>query len=209
MIAKAMYTAMFYALALVSVLLAMRVVSSPRLLRAAIALMVVLVASAGFYVLLGYEFLAGVQVLVYVGGVAIFIVFAIMLTSTMDLLEDAPPLHRKVLGMIVSVVFFGVTTAALLWTKFPVGVAGTPPKHDAHALGLKLLDYGAKGFVIPFELISLLLLAAVIGGIVLGRKVPPPGQPFTSGGDRSDEVRVVLPQQQLHDDELTAGKGGR
>lgn len=209
MISKAMFTLLFYVLAGVSVLLALRVVQSERLLRAAIALMVVLVASAGFYVMLGYEFLAGVQVLVYVGGVAIFIVFAIMLTSSTDLLEDSPPVHRKVLGVIASVAFFGLTTLALVWTQFPVASQGTPPKHDAHALGIKLLDYGAQGFVIPFELISLLLLAAVIGGIVLGRKVPPPGQPFTSGGDLPDEVNVILPKQQLRDEELTSGKGER
>ena len=106
MITQAAYTVMFYILAIVSLLMAIHVVKSRRLLRAALSLMAVLVASAGFYIMLGYEFLAGVQVLVYVGGIVVLIVFAIMLTSRVDLLETSPPLHRKYLGLFASLAFF-------------------------------------------------------------------------------------------------------
>ncbi len=207
MITKAVYTTIFYILSVVSVLFALQVVHSKKLLHAAIALMAVLVASAGFYIMLGYEFLAGVQVLVYVGGIAIFIVFAIMLTSSADLQEDKPPLHRKVLGTTISAIFFCVTSASLLFSKFPLAKGGVPPVNDADALGRKLLDYGSQGFVLPFEIVSLLLLAAVIGGIVIGRKIPPPAQPFTTGGDEADEATAVAPKKQLRDEQLLQKEG--
>lgn len=207
MITEAVYTLMFYLLTAVSVFLALRVVLSKSLLRAAIALMVVLVAGAGFYAMLGYEFLAGVQILVYVGGIAIFIIFAIMLTATKALEEDQPPTHRKILGGFASLTFFGLTTAAFLFSKFPVAKSVTVQESGADALGQRLLSYGANGYVIPFELISLLLLAAVIGGIVVGRKVPPPGQPFTSGGDLPGEVDVIIPKKQLLDQDLPTAEG--
>ncbi len=207
MISQAAYTAFFYALAILSVVMAFHVVRAKRLLRAALALMLVLVASAGLYVMLGYEFLAGVQVLVYVGGIVVLIIFAIMLTSKADLLEDAPPLHRKFLGMFASLGFFLTTIAALSFSKFPLLKSGKMPQNDVAAFGEKLLSYGKDGFVLPFEVISLLLLAALIGGIVIARKTPPPNQPFTSGGDEPGEVPESLAHKQLRDEELSSVGG--
>jgi hypothetical protein len=59
-----------------------------------------------------------------------------------------------------------------------------------------LLDNGAGGYVLPFETVSVLLLVAAIGGIVVARKTPPPDQPFTSGGDRTGEADVRMPNTQ-------------
>jgi len=209
MITQAAYTVMFYILAIVSLLMAIHVVKSRRLLRAALSLMAVLVASAGFYIMLGYEFLAGVQVLVYVGGIVVLIVFAIMLTSRVDLLETTPPLHRKYLGLFASLAFFAMTTTALLFSEFPLLKAGKVPTNDVAAFGRKLLSYGADGYVLPFEIISLLLLSALIGGIVISRKTPPPKQPFTSGGDEAGEVLTILPKRQLKDEELSSMEGDK
>ncbi len=117
-----------------AILAALAVVNARRLLRAAIYLMGVLLASAGLYVMLGAEFLAGVQVLVYVGGIVVLIVFAIMLTRSADLLEDNPSLVRKLLGAVASIGFLLVTVAALWMLRVPAAArrAGTGRRAQGH-----------------------------------------------------------------------------
>jgi NADH:ubiquinone oxidoreductase subunit 6 (subunit J) len=88
-ISDAVYTILFYVIASMALALAIAVTTSRRLLRAAVYLMGVLLMSAGLYVMLGAEFLAGVQILVYVGGIVVLIVFAVMLTRSAELQMDA------------------------------------------------------------------------------------------------------------------------
>lgn len=196
---QAAYTVLFYLLAASSVLLAIAVANAPRLLRAAVYLMGVLMVSAGLYVMLGAEFLAGIQVLVYVGGIVVLIVFAIMLTRSSELQIDDPPPRRKFLAALASLAFLLLTCSALWSTPFPAlraEDASGKRLDDAKEIGMKLLDQGSNGYVLPFEIISLLLLTAVIGGIVVARKTPPRNQPFTSGGDRPGEADFQLPRSQ-------------
>lgn len=192
----AVWTVLFYVLGAAAILLALAVVNARKLLRAAIYLMGVLLMSAGLYVLLDADFLAGVQVLVYVGGILVLIVFAVMLTRSADLLEDNPSLRRKVLGAVASIGLLVLMAAVFLTTPLKPLAEGTPPKDDALVIGRQLLDQGPGGYVLPFEIVSVLLLVAVIGGIVVARKTPPPEQPFTSGGDRAGEADLVLPRSQ-------------
>jgi NADH-quinone oxidoreductase subunit J len=187
---------LFYLLGAAAIGLALAVVNSRRLLRAAIYLMAVLLASAGLYVMLRAYFLAGIQVLVYVGGIVVLIVFAVMLTRSADLLADKPSRLRQALGGVASIGFLVLTAAVFLTSAFPVGVGGPAPPSDTVAIGRRLLDAGPGGFVLPFEIVSLLLLAAVLGGIVVSRKTPPPDQPFTTGGDLPGEADTTRPLQQ-------------
>lgn len=192
---QAAYTVLFYLLATVAILLALAVVNARKLLRAAIGLMGVLFTSAGLYVMLQAYFLAGIQVLVYVGGIVVLIVFAVMLTRSADLLEEKPVLKRQALAALVSLSFLGVT-AGVFYLQFGHAGTLTPAVPDVQAIGHGLLDQGPAGYVLPFEIISLLLLAAVLGGMVVARKTPPPAQPFTSGGDLPGEAPVTLPRSQ-------------
>jgi NADH-quinone oxidoreductase subunit J len=173
MLSQAVTHLMFYAFAALAVCFAIAVVSSRRILRAAVCLMSVLAISAGFYVLLGAYFLAGVQILVYVGGIVVVLVFAIMLTSSAELLDDKPSLVRKVAGLLAAGSFFVITVWMFYLTDFPARRAGILTGGDTAELGRRLLNYGPQGYVLPFEIISLLLLSAAIGGIVLARKVNP------------------------------------
>jgi len=198
-------TILFYVLGAVAVLLALALVNARRLLRAAIYLMGVLAASAGLYILLGAEFLAGIQVLVYVGGIVVLIVFAVMLTRSADLLVDKPTLGRMVLGGATSIAFLILSATTLWFSDFGVIHDGAAPKDNTLAIGKQLLDTGAGGYVLPFEIISLLLLGAIIAGIVIARKVPPRNQPLTSGGDLPGEVTARLPRSQKD----KAVEGGR
>ncbi|MBF0277784.1 MAG: NADH-quinone oxidoreductase subunit J [SAR324 cluster bacterium] len=169
---EAIHSLVFYFLAGLSILTAIAVVGSQRILRAALALAGVLICNAGFYVLLDFEFLAGVQVLVYVGGIVILVVFAIMLTSSVELVENHPSSHRKWIGALAASFFFLVTSSAFLSSDFPVDRNALRSIADVKLLGRKLLDYGAEGYVLPFEIISLLLLSVMIGGIIVARKAP-------------------------------------
>ncbi|MEW6750343.1 MAG: NADH-quinone oxidoreductase subunit J [Candidatus Latescibacterota bacterium] len=204
MIAQAAVTVLFAVLGVLAIAGALAVVCARRLLRAAVCLMGVLGASAGLYLLLDAQFLAGIQVLVYVGGIVVLIVFAVMLTSPADLLEDHPPPRRQVTGIVAALAFLAVT-AGIFWSAdFGPLAVGAGPVEDAPAIGRQLLDFGAGGYVLPFEVISLLLLAALIGGIVVARKVPPRDQPLTSGGDQAGEAVVRRPRRQRQVEEEVA-----
>jgi NADH-quinone oxidoreductase subunit J len=205
---EAMGTVLFYFVGAVVVALALAVVMARRLLRAAIYLMGVLAMSAGLYLMLGAEFLAGIQVLVYVGGIVVLIVFAVMLTHSEQLQMDNPPALRKIVGGLAAAGFLVMTAGVFAATDFPALRPGLAVPDTTRAIGLSLLDFGKEGYVLPFEIISILLLAAAIGGIVIARKVPPPDQPFTSGGDAPGEADLVRPKSQ-HDEPGTHGAYGR
>jgi NADH-quinone oxidoreductase subunit J len=164
-------TALFYIFAASAIGLAVALVLTRRILRAAVWLMGVLFCSAAFYVLLNAEFLAGIQVLVYIGGIVVLLVFAIMLTSSFELLDDHPSGFRRLIALLAAGAFFIVTAAALLSTSFPVKPYHGEAISDVRKIGMSLLNYGEGGYVLPFEVISVLLLAALIGGIVVARKV--------------------------------------
>jgi NADH-quinone oxidoreductase subunit J len=204
MIAGAVSTVMFYGLSAAIIGLALAAVNARQLLRAALGLMGMLALSAGLYVMLRAEFLAGVQILVYVGGIVVLIVFAIMLTRSSELLEDHPLPLTRLLGAIASILFMLISSFALRATRFPVATSVGPAGDDIRAIGLALLDRGAAGYLLPFEVISLLLLVAVIGGTVVARKTPPRNQPFTTGGDRRGET---IPAPALTQDNTATGEG--
>ncbi len=163
---------LFYVFGALAVVLALMAVTSTRILRAAVYLMGVLILTAGFYMLLGAEFLAGVQVLVYVGGIVVLLVFAVMLTHSLELLDGTPKFERKLLSASAAILFLMVSVGSFL--SMPITLSSTPGAMAGATkeIGRKLLDNGAQGYVLPFELISALLLAALIGGIVIARKTP-------------------------------------
>ena len=170
MLASAIPTLVFYLLAAISLTLAWSVVTGRRILRAAVSLMGVLAASAGLYLLLDSPFLAGVQVLVYVGGIVVLLVFAVMLTRTTELLEDHPTRGRQIVGGAVATGFFLLSYNMMTADAFVGRTLSPLPKNDVAAIGRALLDKGENGYALPFEVVSLLLLAAMIGGIVIARK---------------------------------------
>lgn len=161
----------FYLLSLIIILLALFTVLTRHIFRSAIYLMGVLTFSAGLYLLLGAEFLAGTQVLVYVGGIVVLLVFAVMLTHSQELAEDRPTLLRRLSGFITATLFFittawGLSRSELIQKKLDISSEVVLTSD----IGKSFLSPGATGYLIPFELISLLLLAVLIAGIVLARK---------------------------------------
>ncbi len=171
-------TLIFYLLAGLACFFSLATVLARNILHAAVYLMALLTVTAGLYLVIGADFLAGVQLLVYVGGIVVLLVFAVMLTHTDDVAQERPTPLRLVFGILASVGFFAVTYLGLLNSPFSAARELPVPTHDgARSIGRSLLDVGAQGYVLPFEVISLLLLAALIAGIVIA-----------GAGKKSDEA---------------------
>ncbi len=147
------------------------VITTRNLVHGTLYLILSLFGVAGFFVLLSAPFLAVVQVLVYIGAIAILIVFAVMLTRSMTSLHEV--VNRQwVLSAIVAVLLFVMLTVTII---LPVwgqdgSLAGQPVSEVVATttdLGKALVD--GNQYVLPFEVASLLLTAAMIGAIVIAR----------------------------------------
>lgn len=157
----------FLVIALVMVVGAVRVVSSPNVVHAALMLVLTLGGSAALFLMLGAEFVAWAVVLVYIGAVIVLFLFGIMITRAptgrdpVNLDHDRKwPAALIALGTFVTIAWS--TTLAFEDTVIPEGVTRTSD------IGNVLFTR----YVIPFEAVSFVLLAALIGGIVLARKDP-------------------------------------
>jgi NADH-quinone oxidoreductase subunit J len=145
------------------------VVTNRNLFHAALALMVSFVGVAAMYVLLEAGFLAAAQLLIYVGAISVLILFAIMLTRRMMQTQETAYNSQWVWAAVTSFLVFGLLALVLLgtWT----GTAG-PPVVSAEVLRGSVAQMGywlvsPDHYVIPFEVASILLLAALIGSIVI------------------------------------------
>ncbi|MEP7293009.1 MAG: NADH-quinone oxidoreductase subunit J [Chloroflexota bacterium] len=150
---------------------ALGVVSSRNLIHGALYLIVSLFGGAGFFVLLSAPFIAVVQVLVYIGAIAILIIFAVMLTRSMTTMREL--FNRQWwLSAIAGVLLFVLLAVAVIMPVWGVnGSQGSAPVSDQVAttqdLGVALVS--GNEFVLPFEVASLLLTGAMIGAIVIAR----------------------------------------
>lgn len=161
----------FWILSVIMLVSALMVVSLKNIFHCAIYLIFCLFSVAGMFILLDAEFLAAAQVLIYVGAVAILMIFAIMLSSQLANRRIRQTSHNAFVVAVVSTVFavgsiglIAVTDSKLykLWE----GSRGDLPVENALTIGKYLMTQ----FMLPFEVVSVLLLAAMIGAIVLARK---------------------------------------
>lgn len=158
--------ALFVLLGLVAVGSALLVVTTRNMVHAALWLVVTLGAVAGVYLLLAAEFLAWVQVLIYVGAVVVLLLFALMLTKAPTGPQPDLDATRVVPAAIVAAL-----VGAVLVTTVVAGFSGAEIDLDETVVGSASVT-GATIFemwVLPFEVLSVLLLAALIGAIVLSR----------------------------------------
>jgi NADH-quinone oxidoreductase subunit J len=155
----------FYLFAFVIVASALAVVTLKNIFHCALFLILCLFSIAGIFVLLHAEFLAVVQVLLYVGAVAILMIFAIMLTSKLAGREIQMTNEQTFIGAFLSLILVFGLIMSLKNTMFRVS-AEELPSRSAFVIGRLLMT----DFVLPFELVSVLLLAALIGAIVIARR---------------------------------------
>lgn len=159
----------FVFLAAVIVIFSILTVTTKRILRAATYLLFVLFATAGIYFQLNYSFLGAVQLLIYAGGIIVLYVFSILLTSS-DAEQKEPLRNRKVIsGIIASVAGAGLCIYLLLTHCFVESrfVAG---EVDMHIIGRTMMGTQKYQYLLPFEAVSVLLLACIIGGVLIARK---------------------------------------
>ncbi len=155
----------FWILAIVGVVAALAVVLLRDVFRAALSLVLCFLTVAGIYVTLSADFLAAVQVLIYVGAISVLIILAIMLTREVQ--RGSLANRLRIPAFVVAILFFGAVVFAMVNT--PWQVVDIPPQEPTtSALAIKL--FGEGGFILPVEIASVLLLAAILGAIVLVRE---------------------------------------
>jgi NADH-quinone oxidoreductase subunit J len=160
---------MFFVFSFIIVVFSILTVTSRRILRAATFLLFVLVATSGLYFLINFKFLAAVQLTLYAGGIIVLIIFSILLTSHIS--QKFEPIGWKKSMFSAIAVIFGMvlTITTILQYGFKANDA-IVNEVDMEVIGNSLLNYGENGFVLPFEVISILLLAAMIAAIVIAKK---------------------------------------
>ena len=162
---------MFIILAVVILAAAVLSVTTKRIMRAATFLLVVLFGVAGIYFLLDYTFLGAAQISVYAGGITMIYIFAIQLVSkrTLQGLYERLKGSKVVSGIIAAVAGLALTLVVLLKNQF---VSAVIPNEEVtmDQVGNTLMGADKYQYVLPFEFISLFLLACIIGGIVISRK---------------------------------------
>lgn len=157
----------FYLLSTLILVAALSAVSSDRMLRTVIFLLFVLCGLAGVYFLMDYNFLAAVQLTVYAGGIVVLLIFSVMLVQHVDSRIEPVKRSRKILAALLCVT--GATTVLFTFSQQNFGTSSVSKSITVEEIGHLLLSYEAGGFILPFEVVSVLLLAVMIGGIVIAK----------------------------------------
>ncbi|ANU64159.1 NADH-quinone oxidoreductase subunit J family protein [Muribaculum intestinale] len=147
-------------------------VTTRRILRAATYLLFTLFATAGLYFKLDYEFLGAVQIAVYAGGIVVLVVFSILLTTKPGDASSQLTSRRRLFGGVASALAlaglgYAVVARPDFWSTFSRPFDGD---FTMNHLGEVLLGTEKFGYLLPFEAVSVLLLACIIGGVVIARK---------------------------------------
>ena len=166
-------TIMFLIIAAVIIVSALLCVTTTRIMRAATFMLFVLFGVAGIYFLLDYTFLGAAQIAVYAGGVTMIYVFAIQLVSkqTLQGMKEKIKCSRLISGGLAALAGLVVVGFILLKTGFiTLSMAGSDTELPMKEIGKALVGSDKYQYVLPFEFISVFLLACIIGGLVVSRK---------------------------------------
>lgn len=158
----------FYILAFITLGAALLAVTTRQIFRAAIYLLFSLIGVAGIYFWMQYEFVAAVQVVVYVGGIVVLIIFSIFLTQQSGKSLALHSMGRRFFAALACFCGFGLVL--LQFMRQPFKLAAIQGEIKIADIGRQLLDVEQHGMALPFEVISILLLAALIGCIVIAMR---------------------------------------
>lgn len=164
-----METAAFLALALCSLVPGYFVVRATNLIHATFWLGASLLATASLYAMLGASFLAAAQALVYVGGVVTLMIFGVMITRRHEGLAVPAESRNTTRAAVISIALFALIAQAIRATHGLDAPMPTPARDDTDALGRALV----VDHVLAFEALSVLLLAAIVGAVVIARRRDP------------------------------------
>lgn len=160
----------FAVLATIIVVFSIMSVTSRLIIRSATYLLFVLLATAGLYLQLDYHFLAAVQVAVYAGGIMVLFIFSILLTNQpgVDVKFEKP--GRMIAAGLASLAGLAVCGHIVFYNVERIGQMLNIKQIDMKAIGMMMMGTDKFNYLLPFEAISLLLLACIIGGIMIARR---------------------------------------
>lgn len=163
-------TIIFYFLAAFITVFSLLTVTTTRMVRSATYLLFVLFGTAGIYFLLGYTFLGSVQIMVYAGGIVVLYVFSILLTSGEG--DKAIKLKRSkfIAGLGTTIAGAIIVLFITLKHKFLATTDLKPIEVSFSTIGQQMFSSDKYGYLLPFEAVSLLLLACIVGGLLIARK---------------------------------------
>src|SRR5213075_3206644 len=169
----------FYILAAFILGTAILSVTTTKIFRSAIWLLFSLIGIAGLYFWLEVEFIAAVQIVVYVGGIVVLIIFSIFLTQQSGKEMLKPPMMRTIASVLAVLFGFALTYFLIYKNDFKAGDKSFD--WSVNKIGNQMLATGENGYALPFEVVSILLLAAMVGCIVIAIKAPASPNPALGG----------------------------
>lgn len=161
---------LYCVVALSMIVFSVLAVTTRKILRAATYLLFTLFAAAVVYFMLDYEFLGAVQIAVYAGGIVVLFVFSILLTSRPGDNSERLTSRSKALGAVAAVAMLGVAGWALVSRCANFVALPAMEYLEMSEVGKALMGTGENQYLLPFEAVSVLLLACIIGGVVVARK---------------------------------------
>jgi len=165
-------TIIFYMLAALTLVSGVLAVTTRQIFRAAIFLLFSLIGIAGLFFWMQYDFIGAVQIVVYVGGITVLIIFSIFLTQQAGELLPKQKIGRQVFSALAAFCGFALTMLQLYQHSFKQ-TTDQPIEPSVANIGNQMLGVEENGFALPFEVISMLLLAAMIGCIVIALRSKP------------------------------------
>ncbi|HLN19671.1 MAG TPA: NADH-quinone oxidoreductase subunit J [Bacteroidales bacterium] len=163
---------MFLLFSIMIVVFSILTVTSRKILRAAVYLLFVLVSTAGLYFMLNYQFLAAVQLTLYAGGIVVLIIFSILLTSHISQKFEPVGLKKAAFSALAALAGAILAIVTILDYSFQATTQAAV-EVNMNLIGRSLLSVDYDGYVLPFEVISILLLASMIGAIAIAKKGGP------------------------------------
>lgn len=160
----------FYILATIIVFSTIMAVTTQKIIRSATFLLFVLLGTAGLYLLLDYHFLMAVQIAVYAGGVMVLFIFAILLTQQpgVDVKFEKP--GRIFIAAVSALAGLAICGHIIFYNVNKFYTYVTQEELSMQDIGLRMMGTDKYHYLLPFEAISMLLLACIIGGIMIARK---------------------------------------
>lgn len=161
---------LFYVLSAGILTLGAMCVFSRSIFRSAVFLLLCLIGIAGLYVMMEMNFVAALQIMIYVGGIVVLIIFSIFLTHNTGSKLPVPIPRRMFWALFLPFTGFMLVLWVLWHHPFRSEVILTDKALDIHEIGQQLFNLNEYGYIYPFELVSVLLLAALIGSIVIAQE---------------------------------------
>jgi NADH-quinone oxidoreductase subunit J len=160
----------FWILAAIMTAFSILAVTSKNIIRSATFLLFVLLGTAGLYLLLGYHYLFAVQIAVYAGGIMVLFIFAILLTNRPGENVKTEKYYRTVIAGITSFAGLAFCGHIIYWNVNKVYTLVASSELKVQDIGHTLMGTDKYQYLLPFEFISVLLLACIVGAIMIARK---------------------------------------